>query len=416
MNYKTKTLAGSFMLVVLFLYTTISIAQTGKGEIDNFEAPPEAMVYEPFKVITTIENTDTGKEEYKLVTQILREGRVVEESTQSLELREDQSLTVVEEFVLTETGKYEIVTKLYGKLLGDAYDTIISSILVNSRIGPFDMEIDTLSGAVALDQQLPVIVKLDNKGVKGSDVDIAVTVECLNNPEILTKSVMFVEAGSSINKMVKMPVCRESGLHRVRGEASVLGITLVSASTQFFVIEKRDGKMNIEFPGEILANAGEPTAFSISVQNPSSSPLENLRLVIEGVPSSWVSIKPSSVSELRPNEKRVFIVNITAPIDAKDISHPIMFLVGAEQALQSGSADLVIRASIIPPLVAIPWAFYGFYSVVFLIVGYGAVRLAKGWREKLISLKPRRGEGDIDRREFLLRLRKKVSKGGKKTR
>ena len=120
----------------------------------------------------------------------------------------------------------------------------------------------------------------------------------------------------------------------------------------------------------LTVTSGQPKSFDVSVMNPNNLTLDNLRLIIADIPSSWYEVKPAFIKQLQPNETAVFIVNLQAPESTKSTSYPISLYAASSQAL--GKAPLELRISNTGNL-AKPSSFPTTILIVFAGIGIGIV-------------------------------------------
>jgi hypothetical protein len=91
--------------------------------------------------------------------------------------------------------------------------------------------------------------------------------------------------------------------------------------------EKEVNKISItEYPTDIGIESGWARYPTVKVKNTGNTILHNIKLIITGIPKSWVIIEPESIESLKPNEVAVFSLRILVPAGEKTKEYPFKII------------------------------------------------------------------------------------------
>ena len=153
----------------------------------------------------------------------------------------------------------------------------------------------------------------------------------------------------------------------------------MSSTSQFF---ENASYIQLQFdvPEKITLKPGESYTFPVEVTNFGNQKISDLQFIIQRIPLAWQKTSPSSIIEVEPNEKVVFIVNITVPSDAEVKSYEVRMTAAAEEVLERKISTLEVASLAALPVVpssGIPMVTYILISVsslVSLAIGGGLLR------------------------------------------
>jgi len=204
---------------------------------------------------------------------------------------------------------------------------------VISDIGPFDLSLDVLSRTVRPNDEVPLIVSMKNIGVKGTDVKIAVNMDCLEQEDIYKEFFVYVKGGSGgLDKSLTITACNEEGLRHITAKLILFDHTFAESLNQV-VIDRTHYDFDIESPDSLKIKQGESKVFDVYIKNTAEINVNNLRMVVEIIPLEWTTILPSIIVNIKPNATVMFIVNISVPQDASVIEYPAKIAIGSDETL-----------------------------------------------------------------------------------
>lgn len=351
-----------FAAVALLSYRPVSYAvmPTGfsaateefpHGEVYSvYVDPKEPLMLEEFKINIGVRNPSTTLNEYLLEVLISKEGEVKDHSPFSFQLHPSKAITFSRGFTLTDAGKHEVVIKLYDKYKSVLYDTEILEITVLSDIGPFDLSLEAITRTVRPGSEVPLIVSMKNTGIKGTDVKISVSMDCLNQEDMHKDFSVFVKGGGEVAKSLTITACDEEGRRRINAKLVLFNHTFAESLNQIF-LNRTYYEFQIETSRLVKIKQGESKIVDVYIKNTADITVSNLKLVVKDVPFEWTSTIPSIIISLRPNGTAVFLVNISIPNDAAVIEYPIEFAVGSDEMLvQKESTLKVISGDVAAPI------------------------------------------------------------------
>jgi hypothetical protein len=326
--------------------TAYKLSITGKieatGEVENISLsgeilsaeyePSEIKIFEKITVTTAVKNNGKEKNDYLLEFKIIKNGELKNEDKFMFPLSPDRTVSFSPTYNLNEVGEYKIVIRIYDMSKITLYDEKILTIVAQSDVGPFDLEVDVPSHMIKLGDSLPLTVKITNVGIKGIDIGLDLELRCTNGKKISKSMYIFVNGSSDIEKQLFMDLCGDIGQHTVTASLILYGNELIASKTQFYV--------NATLP-EILMNMqqlikaenGKKNYFAIEVKNPNDFDLMNIKPFVYGMPSDWIFIEPSSFNTLKPNESAIFTAIIDAPKTAEMKNYEITVGIGGDNML-----------------------------------------------------------------------------------
>jgi len=165
-------------------------------------------------------------------------------------------------------------------------------------------------------------------------------------------------------------------------------------------IEEKEGEIQItDFPEKIEIIKAESLEKTIGIKNIGEGNLNNVRLVISGLPFDYYMIIPEKYDLITAGETKTFAITFKADIEEKE--YKIKFIVTSDEGSQEVDAVLVVkeRKEEIPLFVPSPlkgispqtWIIIGaIISIIFvvsLIILVIVLRRQKGLKEQLRAMK-----------------------------
>lgn len=321
-----------------------------KGEVYSLSTnPKEPLVLDNVIVNIGVRNAGDELDEYVLDVFISQDGHVKDNSTFTFSLQSGKGVVLSPTFTPAAVGMYKILTKLYDRYKTALYDTEILEINVISDIGPFDLSLDVLSRIVRPNDEVPMTVRMKNVGIKGTDVKIAVSMDCFEKEDMYKDFFVFVRGNGSADTSLTLTACEEEGLHHITAKLILFEHTFAESRNQIF-INRTHYDFYVDAPTLIAIRQGESKVFDVYIKNTAEVTINNLRIIVEYVPIEWISIIPSAIITLKPNETAMFLVNLSIPKDASVIEYPIKIAIGSDETLiQKGSTLKVLSGELVRP-------------------------------------------------------------------
>jgi hypothetical protein len=245
-------------------------------------------------------------------------------------------------------GNYKLIAELYDKYETELYDSEIRDFKVLSEVGPFDLLMDVLPGIAKPEEKIPILLSMLNNGEKGSDVKVRVIMECFDQSNILQEFFVFLAPGRTTEKAIDMPTCKEVGLHRVVSELSLWDRVWASSINQIY-LNNTYYSLKVEHQEIVELAPGESKLLNVYVENIAQHPVNNLKILVEGIPLNWISTEPQTIIYVEPNGTGIFIVNITAPRDAEVKEYPLKLFVAGDETLTKDEVNLKIAGEAVLP-------------------------------------------------------------------
>ncbi len=321
------------------------------GEIYHLTySPEEPVALEDLTLSIGVENPSNVSRGYLLQVQIIKEGKIISDEEFTFNLDKEKGLFLTPKFTPQDIGEHEIVVKLYDKVKFELFDTSLLNFNSVSTLGPFDIIVEPLTSRVRPGLLLPTKVILENMGIKGSDIEIQVSVNCPD--KVLTQSLtIFMPAEEHSERLLSLQTCDQEGLYTVQASIIVFNRTWVSSISQFFV-NSSFIHLTVDAPEKITLKPGESFSFPVEVTNVGNQKITDLKFVIQRIPLEWQKSTPSSILEVSPNQKVVFVANITIPTDAEPKIYEIRMTAAAEEVLERQISTLeVTPLAVLTPIV-----------------------------------------------------------------
>lgn len=370
------------------------------GEIAAITVDPaKPLVMEDTTATVGARNPQNRQNDYLLKIVVSRAGRVVEESDFTFSLNAGKELSVSFPFSPTGIGGHSVVAKLY-----DKYGTVLHSekvldFVVSSEVGPFDVQLDVLSRNIRPGYDIPMMLTLKNMGTSGTDVQVAVSMECGSQGSVYKDLFVYVGGAGSLDKSLSLPACNEEGQHEVSAKIVMFGGTLAQSTSSVF-INSTQRPAQLRAPKYIEAAKGTSKVFDIYVRNDDGEDVNNVRVMLNGVPAGWISVEPKSVPSIAPNGSAMFLVNVSVPPDAEAAEYPFTVSLGGDEVLaQQESVLSVIGAAGALPAVASGG--YGQYDALRLAAAVVIVAAAAFWLS-------RKRQASVSRKVILMKVKDMV--------
>jgi len=387
-------------LTVFLIIIPVACAENGRIFQLDYQ-PTQPRIIEDLKISVGIENNGKTAQSYVLLIDMIKEGRLVYEEEFSFKLEVGKIIFISPVFKPEELGEFQIIAKLYDEYKINLIDSRIKSFDVTTEIGPFDISVDLLTHRVTPSQDLPALLSLKNMGTNGTDVDVRIEIPC-EDQKIYKTMTIYIPSLSSIDKEISIPVCKKEGSYQLIGSVVMFNKSLATSITQFFVIETFID-LSFDVPESIKMSLGESKTFDVAVTNLGTERISDLKFVIEKIPLSWQKISPSSIAEVKPGEKVIFLVNITVPKDAEPQTYKINMLSAAKETLmRKGSQLEVVPIGMVtipekPIITTSRLVFFGISIFLIALVVYLLKRgvsetekwgkLKEKWRKPALSVK-----------------------------
>jgi len=316
------------------------------GEVASVSvSPSKPLVMEDATITVAARNLQNQQNDYVLRTFVSKDGQVLEENdfTFSLNAMKGTSMTLM--FSPTKIGTYSVVAKLFDKYKTVLYSEKVLDVDVSSEIGPFDVQLDVLSRTIRPGYEIPLLLTMKNTGTSGTDVQVAISMDCAGQGRIYKDFSVFLEGLGMLGKSLSIPACSEEGYHEITAKIVMFnGVLAQSTSSVFINSTQRNVYLRAPQYVEIVKNSSK--VFDVYIRNDDAKAISNVRAIINGIPPEWLRIDPASVNTIEPNQSAIFIVNVSVPADAGSAEYPFTISLGGDETLsQTESVLNVIEAA-----------------------------------------------------------------------
>ena len=336
-----------FFLIILISSPVLAQAQENGRIYHLTYSPAEPVALEDVTISIGVENPSDKAQSYFMQLQMAKDGRIVHEQEFTFTLEKTKGIFFTPTFAPQYIGEYEVIVKLYDKAKYELFDTKIIEFNSVSHLGPFDIVIEPLTSRVRPGLTLPAKLFLENMGTKGTDVEVRISVNCPDKTLTQTLTV-FLPTRNRTEQLVSMQTCEQEGLYEISASILVFNRTWISSVSQFF-INSSFIQLQFEAPEKIVLQLGQNYSFPVEVTNLGNQKITDLKFVVQRIPLAWQKTSPSSVIEVEPNEKVVFIVSIAIPQDAEPKTYEVRMTAAAEEVLERQISVLEVS-----PLAVLP--------------------------------------------------------------
>lgn len=361
MKVGKKTFIGLLFIFGLFLIAAARPQITGKaGAIETekndlngriFTAeykPDQPKIFERITATIVAENNGKEKNNYLLEIKITKNGQLKYDNDFTFSLLPDETVSFSPSYTPDEIGEFNVLVRLYDKKGEKIYDEEILNFVVQSDVGPFDLEVDLPSHMVGVGDSLPATISIKNVGKYGTDIELGIDIYCVDGEKTSKTMYIFVNASSDVKKQVFLETCAGVGQQTLLTSLNLYGKELLSSKTQFY-INATMPKVSMKTQNQIKANSGEKTTFGIEIMNPNDFDLMAIKPFIYGIPPDWLVIQPSSFSILKSNESAVFAATIDVPEDVETKSYDIVVGIGGNNVFSKNEAMLSVTGAAAKP-------------------------------------------------------------------
>lgn len=347
--------------IVFFAFANFASAE--KGEITKIAYdPPEVVALSDITINIGVSNTDNVANDYKLKILVLHEGVVRYSQDFIFDLDSKKGIVFSPSFTPRDIGEFQIIAKLYDKDEIELLDSEIIAFNSISEIGPFDLKVDLPAKIVRPNSRVPIILTLENKGQKRTDVELQVRIRCPTG-DVKESFFLLLEANSFIERVIGLQSCLITGVYDVIGDVLLFNRTWISSTVQL-IVNQSIVELLFDPPIDLRADAGKSVTFDVMVKNSGTRTVDNLKLIITRIPPEWIQITPSEIKNVKPNTQAYFLVNITVPQDVRSRLINFTFIVAGEDTQNEKRANFQVSGlatagqseeiKITPPAVTVP--------------------------------------------------------------
>ncbi len=342
---KEKAITRFFPAFILLIALALIPPALGEktGEIYYLSySPAEPVVFEDVKTSVSVQNPSDKAQNYLMQVQVVKDGRLLSEQEFTFSLEKGKGVAFSPTYTPNDIGEHDLIIKLYDKLMLNLFDTKIITFNVVSQLGPFDIIIEPMAKAIKPGLYLPAKILLENMGIKGTDVEVRISVNC-DNP--MTQSLTtFVPARSRTERLASIAVCNREGLYELTASIMLFNKTWISSTNQFFV-NSSIVQLTFDAPDNITLQAGQSLVFPVNIKNTGNEIINDIQFVVERIPLAWQKTSPSSIQGVHPNETAIFIVNITIPSDAEPDSFEIRMTAAVDETVEKKFSYLTVTSA-----------------------------------------------------------------------
>lgn len=349
-NKKIEIILVSVLVLTVLAIYGLSISFTGKiASVETKETvnsvsvsftPEKPKVLEKMNV--KIIAASNKKENFFLELIIVQGGKINKYRNYTFSLDAGDSNTFILDYIPTNIEKQNIVTNLYSSDKKVLYDSKTIEFQAESDVGPFDMEIVMLTNFVQRGENLPFVVKMKNFGVKGTDINLTETVNCFNKADIEQSSFLYMNTSDELEKSFILPTCNETGQHRIIASMTVYGTEFVSSKSQYF---ETDEISSLDFlvPDAITIAENSSYTLNIKYNNGNKGSFNNIKPIVFGIPSSWFTVSPLIIPEIKSDEFSVAILTFNVPKNSSG-NYPIFIGASGNNLFSQKSVELKITS------------------------------------------------------------------------
>lgn len=247
--------------------------------------------------------------------------------------------------------------------------------------GPYDVRIELLETEVPLGDYLDFNIVIENKGEVSQDVDLEYWVSDFNNTIWYYQSeAVFVNAftNQSFTRKAFIFNNQKPGIHLINVRVTYdLVQPPIKKNTTFMVVsavttttitptppgppagqpsppaervppaaaEEKDELTISEYPFELGIESGWARYPTVKVKNTGDTTLNNIRLLIRGIPLSWLTTDPVNIESLKPNEIAIFSLKIIVPAGEKTNVYPFKIIAISNETSDEKTGILFVFAS-----------------------------------------------------------------------
>ncbi len=393
------------MFLSFILFSSSALGQENGKIYQLAYSPAEPVALEDVKISIGVENPSNKTHDYLMEIKITKEGRIIHEQQFTFSLESTKGVQFTPMFLPQDIGEFEVIVQLYDRFKVDLFDTKIVKFNSVSHIGPFDIIIEPLTSRIRPGLTLPAKILLENMGTKGTDVTVLVDVAC-SDKDLTQSLTVYLPPLNRSERIVSMQTCDQDGLYEIKVSILIFNKTWVSSTSQFFV-NSSFIQLQFEVPEKIVLRPGESTSFPVEVTNRGNQKISDLKFVVQRIPLAWQKSSPSSIIEVQPNEKVIFIVSITVPQDAELKSYEVRMTAVAEETLERQISTLEITSSAVSPTLLPAGAPLLRYILIFIFSLTG-IGVTSGLLRKYLRIKSKTPKLSAERLEFLKKIKERI--------
>jgi len=250
--------------------------------------------------------------------------------------------------------------------------------------GPFDLKLTLLENEVYLSDYLDFEVTMINMGEVSQDVIFEYWVtDSSNNTWFYASEALYSASltNQSVTRSAYIYSSQNLGFHTLHGRLTFDSVQPAATSNVTFNVVQAANESIPEIPPEVIVIGGgesggggggqnEETEIvpfdytynititdypsqvslvkgwtgleTIKIKNTGNILLGNISLIVIGIPTPWITIKPEKINELKPAETSVFEVEFNIPKSAEVMDYDIIWFVKADYANDQKSAVLSV--------------------------------------------------------------------------
>jgi hypothetical protein len=315
---------------------------TFEGEVAIVSVDPaKPMVMEDAVATIAVRNLQDHQNDYVLRTFVSKDGQVLEENEFAFNLNANKDMSMTLMFSPTKIGTHTVVAKLYDKYKTVLYSEKVLDVDVSSEIGPFDVQLDVLSRTIRPGYEIPLLLTMKNMGTSGTDVKVAISMDCASQGQIYKDFSVFLEGLGSLDKSLSISACSEQGYHEVTAKIVMFGGVLAQSVSSVFINNTQHATY-VRTPKIIEVRNGSSKVFDIYIRNDDKDIMNNVLVALNGLPPEWLSIAPKYVASIAPNDSAMFIVNVSVPADADSGEYPFTISLGSDETLSQTESVLKV--------------------------------------------------------------------------
>ncbi len=345
------------------------VAGGGSGVFLNLSFSPGApKLLEKMNIYATV----AGGKNVSLLLEVavVENGNTNVYRNYSFSLTGNSSQTFSFDYTPADVGRQSIVANLYSADRSTIYGSDNLYFQAESDIGPFRVNINLPTDFVPAGESLPVTLDADNLGSRGMDTNLSVTISCFDGRKMAQDLPAHMNASGSYESSFAMQTCNEPGMHNIVASLSAAGNLYASQTSQY--IERTDlTHLNFLIPAVIAVTENGSSTLNIIYHNANNQSVTNVRPIVFGVPSPWLTITPQLIPEIRGGGSAAAVVRIAPPAGSGG-DYSMLLGAGGDNLYDAKPVKLVVSGMLSAPLALSNRQL----ATILIIIGAAAVVIA----------------------------------------
>lgn len=194
---------------------------------------------------------------------------------------------------------------------GEVVDRFSETVMVVSDFGPFELKVKPVGNRLDQNQKVPVKNKIQHHGNEPAEVLLRTIVDCVYERNTKTETAKM-EANDTKIIWSFLPSCDQKGLYDIRSEIVFNDRIMVESSTEI-EFDDMEEVIDIIMPETVDIDVGDYEIVPIEIINQGDELINDVHITFSELPNDYYSTNPVEISEIQPNDSKIFLVNLTVP-------------------------------------------------------------------------------------------------------